>query len=93
MTAQQTMSELKRWNNISGTIYNTAVDPLGKRERKNSKWFKARIAELEPDFEAKQTALIALRKVWSDAQSTARRCANDQGLKLAENFLAVCRLL
>ena len=86
------------------TIYNSAVDTFGKRERHNPDWFEEGIAELEPAITAKRADLVeykkdpsekshaALRKARNDAQWIAECCANDYWLNLFQSIQlsAVC---
>ncbi|XP_076436204.1 uncharacterized protein LOC143275811 [Babylonia areolata] len=87
----------ERWNHIRETIYNSATDTYGKRERQNPDWFEASIAVLEPAIEAKRVALInhkgepskkthaTLKKIRIDTKRIARRCASDYWLNLCQH--------
>ena len=79
----------ERWNHIRDSIFSSAMDAFGKKERQNPDWFEANITDLEPVIAAKRTALLdfkrqpsqktltVLRKARSIAQRTARCCANN----------------
>ncbi|XP_063591295.1 uncharacterized protein LOC134768396 [Penaeus indicus] len=86
-----------RWNTIREANY-ASILAFGKRERKNHDWFDANLSATEPVIEAKRKALLAyknspsektlaaLRTACNNAQSVARRCANNYWLKLCEDI-------
>ena len=37
-----------KWHHIRDAIYNSAVDTLGKKERRHQDWFEANIHQMEP---------------------------------------------
>ena len=93
-----TSSAEERWHHIRVAIYNSAMDAFGKRERKNTDWFEAGIAELEPAIAAKWTALLdyqrepsdktpgELRKARNDAQWIACRLTNNSRVNLCQSI-------
>lgn len=90
----------ERSNYVRDAIYNSTMDTLafGKRERRNSDWFEASIADLEPAIEAKIIILInyrrepyaktlaALRKARNDVQRISWRWANDYWLNFCQSL-------
>ena len=88
----------ERWNHICVSIYNSAMDTFGKRERQNPYWFEEGIAELEPVITTKRAVLVeykrdpseklltALRKTRNNAQQIAWHCVNDYWLNLCQSI-------
>jgi hypothetical protein len=88
----------EKWKEIRQVIVDTAIASFGIRKRENPDWFKASLAELNPVMDLKRGALIAhkcersattsdaLKKARSVAQRTARRCANEYWVSLAEKI-------
>ncbi|XP_029645741.1 uncharacterized protein LOC115219705, partial [Octopus sinensis] len=88
----------ERWQLIRDTTCRIVMSSLGKRERRNQDWFEAHLPEMEPVIAAKREALVnykrdpseknlvTLRTARSDAQRTARRCANIYWQNLCQNI-------
>ena len=79
-----------KWSHLRDAIYDSAMAPFGKKERKDAAdWFEACWEEMQPVTDAKRKAMLAhkqnpspstrdaLRAARSKAQQTARRCANE----------------
>lgn len=93
-----TDSATSKWNYIRDSVFKTAIDTFGKKERRNEDWFEAGAAEIEPAIVAKRAALLAYKKdpsaktlaalrcARSNAQRIARRCANDYWNNLCQNI-------
>ena len=83
-----------KWSFLRDTIYTSAIASFGKRKRQNVDWFEAHWDEMQPVTETKRDAMLAhkqnpcpetlkaLRAARSQAQRTARRCANAYWLDL-----------
>ena len=87
-----------KWSLVRTTLYQSGLEVLGKRERRNEDWFEANWQEMEPVVDAKRKARLAhannpcqatrdaLRAARSKCQQTARRCANDYWLQLSRRI-------
>ena len=79
-------------------LYQSGLEVLGMKERRNEDWFEANWQKIEPVVEAKRKARLAqadnpcpasrdaLRAARSKCQQTARRCANDYWHQLSRRI-------
>ena len=89
-----------KWKQVRTALYQSGLEALWKKERRNEDWFEANWEEMEPVVEAKRAARLAhenkpcqatrdaLRAARSKCQESARRCANDYWLKLSQRIQA-----
>lgn len=89
-----------KWAHLRDTVYSTAINVYGKKERKNADWFEEHWAEMEPVTERKRKALLAykaspspttlaaLRAARKTSRQTARQCANTYWLNLCKSIQA-----
>lgn len=87
-----------KWKQVRCALYQSGLEVLGKKERKNEDWFEDNWQEMEPVVEAKRKARLAytnnpchathdaLRAARSKCQQTARRCANDYWTRLSKRI-------
>ena len=86
------------WGQLRDSIYSSASLAFGRKKPKSQDWFEANASNLTPLLEGKQAVLLAhkqnptpatqqaLTSAHSQAQRSARRCANDYWLKLCSNI-------
>ena len=96
-TSQPGDSVTEKWEALPDTKYRIALATFGKRSSKSHDWFEAKSTVMTPVIEAKRATLAEykcapsernhqiLRIVRSNAQQTARRCANEYWTELSEN--------
>ena len=88
----------QQWRQLRDSIYGSALLAFGKKTHKTQDWFEANASELSPLLEEKRAALLAhknnptqatqqaLKSARSQAQRSARRCANDYWLDLCRDI-------
>ena len=88
----------QQWGQLRDSIYSSLSLAFGRKKSKSQGWFEANASNLTPLLEEKQAALLAhkqnptpatqqaLKSAHSQAQRSARRCANDYWLELCSNI-------
>ena len=86
------------WTQLRGDIYSNAKQVFGVRKRRSDDWFEASCSIINPVLEKKRAAMLkhkqkatrktthTLRSARGLSQKTARRCANDYWLNLAQGI-------
>ena len=88
----------QQWGQLRDSIYISASLAFGRKKPKSQDWFEVKASNLTPLLEEKRAALLAhkqnpnpatqqaLKSAHSQAQRSARRCANDYWLELWSNI-------